>query len=109
MKDRRPVDNLTIEELERVLAIKKREAREGRLRRYRSSGRALNTSVQNAEPSDYAPPKRQRRIGLGNSLLTLVEVAAVAGLIYIAFDFWQEEELVYRGDQTAMFFKGKIL
>lgn len=102
MKDRRPVDNLTIEELERVLAIKKREAREGRLRRYRSSGRALNTSVQNAEPSDYATPKRQRRIGLGNSLLTLVEVAAVAGLIYIAFDFWQERNKINAEAKKAL-------
>lgn len=30
-------------------------------------------------------------------------------VIRYAFDFWQGDDLVYRGDQTAMFFKGKLL
>jgi hypothetical protein len=34
MRDKRPVDELSIEELERILRIRKREARLGRLRNY---------------------------------------------------------------------------
>lgn len=91
MKDKRSVDDLSIEELERVLTIKKREAREARLRLYRSSGRAMNTDVQEYEDKDRRlPSSRKQRGSFGNFILTLVEVAAVAGLLYIGFDFWQE-------------------
>lgn len=41
MRDRRPVDELSIEELERLLAIRKREARQKRLRRFEDRGRRL--------------------------------------------------------------------
>lgn len=41
MRDKRPVDELSIEELERILAIRKREDREKRLRRMRESGRVI--------------------------------------------------------------------
>ena len=91
MKDKRSVDDLSIEDLERVLTIKKREAREARLRLYRSSGRAMNTDVQEYEDKDLRlPSSRKQRGSFGNFILTLVEVAAVAGLLYIGFDFWQE-------------------
>lgn len=43
MRDKRPVDELSIEELERILAIRKREEREKRLRRMRDSGRVIET------------------------------------------------------------------
>ncbi len=39
MRDKRPVDELSIEELERILAIRKREARQERLRRMAKQGR----------------------------------------------------------------------
>ena len=39
MRDRRSVDDLTIEELEQILRRKKRESRLERLRRYESDGR----------------------------------------------------------------------
>ncbi len=41
MRDKRPVDELSIEELERILAIRKREARLARLRRYDGRGRRV--------------------------------------------------------------------
>lgn len=44
MPDKRPVDDLTVEELERVLAVKKRAARQNRLHRMRVSGRVIETS-----------------------------------------------------------------
>lgn len=43
MRDRRPVDELSIDELERVLAIRKREERMQRLERMRQDGRIVET------------------------------------------------------------------
>lgn len=48
MADKRSVDDLSIEELERVLAIKKREARQDQLRRMKRTGRVI-------EPEQAAP------------------------------------------------------
>ncbi len=52
MRDRRPVDELSIEDLERVLAIRKREQRQQRLERMRQTGRVVET------PEATAPPAR---------------------------------------------------
>lgn len=54
MPDRRPVDDLSIEELERVLAIKKRQERQTRLRRMKAAGRVIDTGAQAAEPPQPA-------------------------------------------------------
>lgn len=43
MRDKRPVDELSIEELERVLAIRRREDRQKRLERMKASGRVVET------------------------------------------------------------------
>jgi sortase A len=91
MKDRRSVDDLTINELERVLAEKKRIAREARLSRYRQSGRAVLLPV-GATPDDRLddprPPRapRSRVRGLFDYFLLLVEVGAVLGLIYVLYN-----------------------
>lgn len=50
MRDKRPVDELSIEELERILAIKKREARQQQLDQMRRAGRMVTPKV---------PPPRQ--------------------------------------------------
>ncbi len=63
MPDRRPVDELSIEELEEILAIRKREAREARLKRLRAEGRVLEVPIEErtspdwfaASPRDVAP------------------------------------------------------
>ncbi len=57
MRDKRPVDELSIEELERILAIRKREARLARLRRYEGAGRRIVTagSDEIVEMPDPAP------------------------------------------------------
>jgi sortase A len=170
MRDRRPVDELSIEELERILAIRKREERQKRVNQLRSRGRVLDvpaaapqpvrTPVQVDEPparmpapspdpaqeeepalfpapslepmlmhamdggvpsplpkaapvpeapaaarsqrtapldfdpsfedelarsteDDYPPEKIKRKGGIVNRLLLLVEIAAVAGLVFI--------------------------
>ena len=51
MRDKRPVDELSIEDLERVLAIRKRETRQKRLQRYVNEGRRLPA----ASPADEEP------------------------------------------------------
>lgn len=50
MRDKRPVDELSIEELERILAIKKREARQQQMDQMRRSGRVVTPRT---------PPPRQ--------------------------------------------------
>ncbi len=60
MRDKRPVDELSIEELERILAIKKREARQQRLDQMRRSGRVLEPAVieqPTPQPEPVPPPK----------------------------------------------------
>jgi sortase A len=53
MRDKRPVDELSVEELERILAIKKREERQQKMKRMRQTGRMVDDSV--TPPSPAAP------------------------------------------------------
>jgi sortase A len=53
MRDKRPVDELSIEELERILAIRKREERQKRMEKMQRSGRMVN---QPEAPAPAAPP-----------------------------------------------------
>lgn len=112
MPDKRYVDELSIEELERVLTIKKREARQAQMSRLRHSGRVIESPVELApEPVlvSEAPPQQKRkavpefedaidaqefkpksnagriwRAFVDRSLL-LLEVAAVIGLVVLGF------------------------
>jgi sortase A len=101
-RDRRPAEELSIEELEALLARRKMDARQERLRQFRRSGRALslenhqlaqtNHVETNTKPvamagdaaleqtSGAQPP----RPGLSRFLL-LVEIAAVVGLAFVIF------------------------
>lgn len=54
MRDKRPVDELSIEELERVLAIKRREERQHKMDRMRQSGRMVNDATP-AAPKQHPP------------------------------------------------------
>jgi sortase A len=90
MKDRRSVDDLSIDELQRVLAEKKRAAREARLAKYRETGRALpaigtepDSRLNEARPAP-APRSLVRR--LFDIFLLVVEVGAVVGLIYVLYN-----------------------
>ena len=105
MPDRRSVDDLTIEELEQILRIKRREARLERLRRYEERGRRLKAAPlpeedkPPAEPppiphtSALTPPaddfpilrlrQRRRRRAMRDNLLLIVELIAVGGLVAI--------------------------
>ncbi len=99
MRDRRAVDDLTIEELEQILRIKKRQARMDRLRRFEKQGRRP-TGTSPSEWEEEAPPPApddppeishrsflrrspgQRR-GMRDHLLLAIELLAVLGLLAI--------------------------
>ncbi len=93
MKLRRSVDDLSVDELQRVLAEKKRLAREARLARYRETGRALGGTPVGQLPPGFAPEPDQvaprRPVSLGRRifdwLLLAVEVSAVFGLLYVLY------------------------
>ncbi len=118
MHDRRPVEELSIEELEEILAIRKRAAREARLKRLRAEGRVLDVQDAVAAASDQSSPpprdtsvlarrsklsefyeeeKPRRHFGPSaqtvrrwrDRLLLLVEVGAVVGLILIFINVQQ--------------------
>ncbi|MGD8553532.1 MAG: class D sortase [Anaerolineales bacterium] len=96
-RDRRPAEELSIQELERLLARKKRDARRGRIDQFRRSGRVL--PVEQSKPAELTGNRDQtpfvtqktdpaeienggRRIWL-NRLLLGIEVLAVVGFAYI--------------------------
>ena len=56
MRDKRPVDELSIEELEIILSIKKREARQERLRRFSGQGRVVGASPED-DQQPVPPPQ----------------------------------------------------
>jgi sortase A len=97
MKDRRSVDDLSIEELEQILAIRKHEAREARLRKMRANGRTGRMQVVDVAPgftaAAVAPAKPKSFASRSlNFLLLIVEVGAVVGLLYVLFNaaqVWQ--------------------
>jgi sortase A len=91
-------EDLTVEELRFLLVEKRRKLREKRLERFRQSGRVVTLAseippaslehlhTQNDEAVEFTekPPSFRRRIW--DVLLLVVEVSAVAGLIFILFN-----------------------
>ena len=128
MRDRRRVDELSIEELEQVLALRKREERQKRLARMQRSGRVIAPTTDApttdapepiAEPVSDAvmlldgeaandlptPSKKQKTNKLAksamNNLLLLVEAAAVLGLFYLGFELLQGINILERESAEA--------
>jgi sortase A len=128
MPDRRTVDELSIEELEEILVIRKHEAREARLKRLRAEGRVLDMpeavsalSDESAAPNGTAAasvrrskfsevyedddakrrfvPSPQTVRKWRDRLLLLIEVGAVAGLILIFISVQQSR---IETNQTAV-------
>ena len=105
MKDRRRVGDLSIEELERVLSVRRAAVRAERLRRYRDAGRALPGSpeVEISEGEHQSTGWQWMRLGwMGNALLAIVELLAVAGLIYFGYQLWADRNLLNREAQQLM-------
>lgn len=89
MKDRRPVDDLSVEELQQILAQKKQTAREARLAKYRQTGRAVRLAI-GEQPTVLGPPTpvrapRSLLKRLADIFLLVVEVGAVLGLVYLLY------------------------
>lgn len=99
-KDRRPAEELSIAELEAILARKKRESREARLDQFRRSGRAIRVQPvpQNSHTSDPSPAtievetegdrEQEKRGGarkIFNRFLLAIEILAVLGLAFVLF------------------------
>lgn len=97
-RDRRPAEELTIEELEALLARKKREARKARVDQFRRQGRAVRirpdpTPISTSEDfqatieQDDAEPEtemRSRKVRAGfNRFLLVIEIGAVLGLAFV--------------------------
>jgi sortase A len=99
-KDRRPAEELSIEELEAILARKKLEARQARIQRFRQSGRALplqpdpveityidvpDADIENDESNHGIGSRRRRRRfpAAFNGVLLFLEVGAVLGLALV--------------------------
>ncbi len=55
MRDKRPVDELSIQELERILASRKREDRQKTMLRLQRAGRLVETSAIAGSSEDFAP------------------------------------------------------
>jgi sortase A len=143
MRDKRPVDELSIEELERILAIRKREERQSKLKRMERAGRvvapeppaivpatvpefSLGTQAARAETpasppapvvntptpqfeddvrvSSYKPaganPDRFWRNFVNQSLL-LIEILAIAGLAFIAYQMFTATNTLQRETANA--------
>jgi sortase A len=119
MPDRRSVDELTIEELEEILAIRKREARLARLKRLREDGRVIHVPDP-IEPASSPPaadrgtrvprsyyhvneaaeestprrrfsliPSRKTIRTWRDRFLLLIELGAVVGLIFVVVSLEQ--------------------
>ena len=127
MADKRTVEELTVDELERILAVKRREERLKKLERMRRTGRTIETPtnggkqhppksavlaaaqagpsaagpvmleqegqprfVDGAEQPVTADPDRDRFWkSFVNQALLLVEIAAVVGVLYLAYTLFQ--------------------
>jgi sortase A len=98
-KEQRPAEDLSIEELEALLARKRLERRQARLEKFRQNGRALTVSPDPIPPSvlnqvaqdatfkEAAATKDQPTARRGrkamNQVLLLIEVGAVLGLAFV--------------------------
>jgi sortase A len=98
-RNRKPADELSIEELEGLLARKKLQARQDRVRKFQRSGRAVNLQPDpQAEPDpdnylidfdeeleEQRSARRRRAAGIFRVLLLVVELVAVAALAFIIY------------------------
>lgn len=92
-RSNRPADDLSIAELEALLARKKTAARQERIRQLQQRGRALEVVEAEADENDQAEagdPDGPEREGMrrklrswGDRLLFMLELGAVAGLVWV--------------------------
>ena len=105
MARNKPAEELTVEELRRLLIEKRRAERQTRLEQYRRSGRVILVEPQPAanqlenmrsapndetetgqETATSARPLRHKRRPWLDRLLFIIEIAAVLGLVFVLFN-----------------------
>ena len=101
MPDRRTIDDLSIEEIEQVIATRKREARRATMNRLRGEGRVVDVPQSPApvrEPP--AAPRSPFRVWR-DRLLLLVEVGALIGLVWVVLGIEQSRQELNRDVANA--------
>lgn len=102
MHKKPPAENVTVDELRRLLVENRRNARQERLNRYRRTGRVVSLSPDLENPSlsslragaipdedgTPAPKTRSRIRRFMDSALLLVEVGAVIGFIFLVYSLF---------------------
>ncbi|OJX38091.1 MAG: hypothetical protein BGO78_08655 [Chloroflexi bacterium 44-23] len=96
-KKKRNPEDLSIDELRQLIINKRRSEKSERLAYFRRNGRSMpvETALQPGDATDgltspyseedYIHPRRKKRKGFFNRVLVVIEVLAVAGLIYVFF------------------------
>lgn len=116
MHERKSASDLSVEELEQLLYVKKRQQRQERLQRLKGEGRlveiaglpppnptppalsrpqaspsgalrryALQSDDEEAPPEKVRPRRKLQMRWVANKLLLLVEIAAIAGFLWVLF------------------------
>ncbi len=117
--DQKSADEMSIRELEALIARKKLEARQARLLRVRQTGRIVipdsaDRERQLPEGSHFNPnqggtarnrDRRQRSVvwRTGNRVLLLAEIGAVLGIVFILFTGFQSLQILNRETADLQF------
>jgi sortase A len=98
MPEKKPLQDLSMEELRWLLVQKRRAARQDRLERYRRTGRVVKVASDLENPDldrwhagaldlpEVASAQRSRGKRILDGFLLLVEISAVVGFIFILFN-----------------------
>ena len=95
MSTRKTVDELSIEELEAIIAARKREARRATLRRLHDAARVIDVSASKPPVRSTVEADghlRSRRKTWRDRLLLLLEIAVVIGLVWVVIGVEQTRQ-----------------
>ncbi len=105
-KKRKNPEDLSIDELRQLIINKRRAERSDRLAYYRRNGRSISTQPtetptipadlydENETQQPYRHPRRKSNRNLFNQFLVIIEVLAVAGLIYISISVFNSLKIL---------------
>ncbi len=92
MSDRRTVDELSIEELEQIIAARKREARRATLKRLYGEGRVLALPTPPVPTRQPPAPSKTGPKTWRDRLLLLVEIGTLIGLLWVILGVEQSRQ-----------------
>jgi len=96
MHDRRTVDELSIEEIEHIIAVRKHEARRATLGRLRGEGRVVDLPASPTSVHQSSAPGKSRFKTWRDRLLLLVEIGVLAGLVWVIAGVEQSRQEINR-------------